>query len=55
MNLRSDADTTAAICGQVAGAHYVRAGIPSGWLDKLFWQYEMVALEYKLVSYRQHK
>jgi ADP-ribosyl-[dinitrogen reductase] hydrolase len=34
-NLGDDADTTAAVCGQVAGAYYGIDGIPSGWLDKL--------------------
>ena len=30
-NLGDDADTTAAICGQVAGAFYGKSGIPSDW------------------------
>jgi ADP-ribosyl-[dinitrogen reductase] hydrolase len=30
-----DADTTAAICGQVAGAFYGESGIPSRWLKRL--------------------
>lgn len=34
-NLGDDADTTAAVCGQVAGAYYGDCGIPSTWLDKL--------------------
>ena len=34
-NLGDDADTTAAICGQVAGAYYGVSGIPSRWLEKL--------------------
>ncbi len=34
-NLGEDADTTAAICGQIAGAHYGRSGIPRPWLEKL--------------------
>jgi ADP-ribosyl-[dinitrogen reductase] hydrolase len=34
-NLGDDADTTAAVCGQVAGAHYGEAGIPSAWLYRL--------------------
>lgn len=34
-NLGDDADTTAAICGQVAGAFYGESGIPSHWLKKL--------------------
>ena len=34
-NLGDDADTTAAICGQIAGAHYGASGIPKEWMDKL--------------------
>jgi len=34
-NLGHDADTTAAICGQLAGAHYGETGIPDSWLSKL--------------------
>ncbi len=34
-NLGDDADTTAAVCGQIAGAYYGIEGIPAGWLDKL--------------------
>lgn len=34
-NLGNDADTTAAVCGQLAGAFYGEAGIPPRWLQKL--------------------
>ena len=34
-NLGNDADTTAAICGQIAGAFYGESGIPAAWLEKL--------------------
>lgn len=34
-NLGDDADTTAAIYGQLAGAFYGESGIPAAWLDKL--------------------
>jgi ADP-ribosyl-[dinitrogen reductase] hydrolase len=34
-NLGDDADTTAAICGQLAGAHYGASAIPRGWRDQL--------------------
>ncbi|MVV47302.1 ADP-ribosylglycohydrolase family protein [Pseudomonas sp. PB120] len=37
-NLGDDADTTAAIVGQLAGAHYGAQGIPDGWLAKLHWR-----------------
>jgi ADP-ribosyl-[dinitrogen reductase] hydrolase len=35
VNLGDDADTTAAVCGQIAGAYYGEAGIPARWLKKL--------------------
>ena len=35
VNLGDDADTTAAVCGQIAGAYYGESGIPSEWLNKL--------------------
>jgi len=35
-NLGNDADTTAAICGQLAGAHYGVSGIPESWRAQLF-------------------
>lgn len=34
-NLGDDADTTAAITGQIAGAYYGEAGIPQHWLNKV--------------------
>jgi ADP-ribosyl-[dinitrogen reductase] hydrolase len=34
-NLGDDADTTAAICGQLAGAQYGESGIPPDWLGRL--------------------
>ncbi|MCK8045318.1 ADP-ribosylglycohydrolase family protein [Shewanella sp. 1CM18E] len=37
-NLGEDADTTAAIYGQLAGAFYGELAIPKGWLNKLAWQ-----------------
>jgi ADP-ribosyl-[dinitrogen reductase] hydrolase len=35
VNLGEDADTTAAMCGQIAGAYYGVEGIPQEWLEKL--------------------
>ena len=35
VNLGDDADTTAAIVGQLAGAYYGRQGIPERWLKRL--------------------
>ncbi|MGR9088766.1 MAG: ADP-ribosylglycohydrolase family protein [Gammaproteobacteria bacterium] len=34
-NLGDDADTTAAVCGQIAGAHYGLPGMPGHWLKRL--------------------
>ena len=41
-NLGDDADTTAAIYGQLAGAYYGEAGIPAGWRRQLA-LYETIA------------
>jgi ADP-ribosylglycohydrolase len=35
VNLGDDADTTAAVYGQLAGAYYGMAGIPDPWRDRL--------------------
>lgn len=37
-NLGDDADTTAAITGQLAGALYGASGIPEDWLGRLAWR-----------------
>ena len=42
VNLGDDADTTAAVYGQIAGAHYGATGIPEGWLEKLYARDEIV-------------
>lgn len=33
-----DADTTAAVAGQIAGALYGASGIPDEWLGRLAWR-----------------
>jgi len=43
-NLGDDADTTAAVCGQVAGAYYGESGIPGPWLDRLAMRHEITKL-----------
>ena len=43
-NLGDDADTTAAICGQVAGAYYGESGIPAHWLRQLVMRDEITEL-----------
>ncbi len=40
-NLGDDADTTAAIVGQLAGAYYGSSAIPGAWLDKLHMRAEI--------------
>lgn len=40
-NLGGDADTNAAIYGQIAGAFYGESGIPAGWLAQLAWVAEI--------------
>ena len=40
-NLGDDADTTAAVCGQVAGAYYGESGIPAHWLERLVMRQEI--------------
>jgi ADP-ribosyl-[dinitrogen reductase] hydrolase len=47
-NLGDDADTTAAVCGQVAGAYYGERGIPARWLERLAWRTEIAALADRL-------
>jgi len=47
-NLGDDADTTAAICGQIAGAFYGESGIPAKWREKLFLCAETAELADKL-------
>jgi ADP-ribosyl-[dinitrogen reductase] hydrolase len=36
-NLGDDADTTAAVSGQLAGAFYGESAIPPDWLSRLAW------------------
>ena len=49
-NLADDADTTAAILGQIAGSFYGETGIPVEWLEKLTMAKEIRTLADKLVS-----
>ena len=44
VNFGDDADTTGAVFGQIAGAHYGESGIPARWLDKLAWRSHITAL-----------
>lgn len=49
-NLGEDADTTAAIAGQLAGALYGAKGIPQDWLEKLAWRDRLEAIGRKLTA-----
>jgi ADP-ribosyl-[dinitrogen reductase] hydrolase len=51
-NLGDDADTTAAICGQIAGAYYGVDSIPGGWLSRLYRAKDMYDLAIRLASCR---
>ena len=43
-NLGDDADTTAAVCGQLAGAFYGVSGIPERWLERVAMRLEIEQL-----------
>ena len=47
-NLGDDADTTAAIVGQIAGVHYGLSSIPMGWRRRLHWGEEIESMAYRL-------
>ncbi len=51
-NLGDDADTTAAVAGQLAGAYYGYNLIPEKWLDKLAMKEEIIVLAMKLFKLR---
>lgn len=44
VNLGDDADTTAAVCGQIAGAYYGVEGIPAHWIERLAMSEEIQAM-----------
>lgn len=52
VNLGDDADTTAAVCGQVAGAYYGVGGILDRWLSKLAMREEIQSLADELRTTR---
>lgn len=49
-NLGNDADTTAAICGQIAGAYYGVESIPAGWMEKLAMRDQILELASRLLQ-----
>ena len=48
-NLGDDADTTAAVCGQLAGAYHGLSGIPTSWLDTLALRDDLITLAGQLL------
>jgi ADP-ribosyl-[dinitrogen reductase] hydrolase len=48
VNLGEDADTTAAVCGQLAGAYYGVSGIPAQWLARVTLGREIIELADRL-------
>ncbi|MEO6608615.1 MAG: ADP-ribosylglycohydrolase family protein [Aestuariivirga sp.] len=48
VNLGEDADTTAAITGQLAGAIWGASAIPDEWLNKLAWREQIISYADKL-------
>jgi len=51
-NLGDDADTTAAICGQLAGAYYGFSAIPDTWVMKLEMHEDIIGLADRLYAKR---
>lgn len=54
-NLGDDADTTAAVCGQLAGAYYGACGIRPSWLDKLHMKGYIESLAVMLLKRRRQE
>ncbi len=52
VNQGDDADTTGAVCGQLAGAFYGEEGIPSAWLAHLVMAEEIRSLADRLAQSR---
>jgi ADP-ribosylglycohydrolase len=50
VNLGDDADTTGAVCGQLAGAWFGESGIPAGWRVNLAGQDQIVPILRRLVQ-----
>lgn len=51
-NLGDDADTTAAICGQIAGAYYGVENIPENWLEWLYLKDDIANIAERLIAHR---
>lgn len=52
-NLGDDADTTAAICGQIAGAFYGHSAIPEHWMAQIVMREEISTLADQLLELRE--
>lgn len=50
VNLGDDADTTGAVCGQLAGARWGRSGIPEHLLEGLAWRDRIESVAESLVG-----
>lgn len=50
VNLGDDADTTGAVCGQIAGAFYGVDGIPHEWLEKVVMREQIADLADRLLD-----
>ena len=48
VNLGQDADTTGAIFGQIAGAHYGAESIPTQWRQRLTMSADIVSIAHRL-------
>ena len=48
-NLADDADTVAAVAGQLAGALYGLSGIPEPWLERVAWKNRLVSAAQRLL------
>ena len=49
-NLADDADTVAAVTGQLAGALYGLRGIPESWLDRVAWRDRLLGVADRLAA-----
>lgn len=52
-NLGDDADTTAAVCGQIAGAFYGESQIPAKWLEPLVMRAEIGSMAEAMAGRRR--
>lgn len=50
VNLGDDADTTGAVCGQLAGAYWGKKGIPESWRMQLAWSERLEAVAHRLAA-----